>query len=224
MNKEWDLFLAKVLIPRIRQELSLDIPVEASLHKLLLYKTGSFFKPHRDSEKEDGMFGTLVIQLPSKYTGGKLVVRHNNRTENVDFSTSGKRENYFSTFYTAFYCDCEHEVLPVKSGYRMCLVYNLKSAGPLETKSLPSAALTDPQSKQTELFNLFQNEWPEGHKLVYCFSHKYTQQNLSFKKLKTNDRLVAQFFKEFSERCSLQVMIGNSLFRVLGKYLTKVFF
>jgi hypothetical protein len=26
---------------------------------------------------------------------------------------------------TAFFADCEHEVKPVRSGYRCCLVYNL---------------------------------------------------------------------------------------------------
>lgn len=27
--------------------------------------------------------------------------------------------------YAAFYADCEHEVLPVRQGNRVCLVYNL---------------------------------------------------------------------------------------------------
>lgn len=33
---------------------------EAHLYKLLLYETGGHFKPHKDTEKEPGMFGTLV--------------------------------------------------------------------------------------------------------------------------------------------------------------------
>ena len=31
---------------------------------------------HRDTEKCDGMFGTLIIQLPSNYEGGQLIVHH----------------------------------------------------------------------------------------------------------------------------------------------------
>ncbi len=50
--------------------------VKATCYKLLLYEEGDFFLPHRDTEKEQGMFGTLVLQLPSSYTGGALVVRH----------------------------------------------------------------------------------------------------------------------------------------------------
>ena len=49
---------------------SLGVPpkaVTAELYKLVLYEAGSFFVPHRDTEKADGMFGTLVIVLPSIY-------------------------------------------------------------------------------------------------------------------------------------------------------------
>ena len=30
-------------------------------------------------EKEDRMFGSLIIQLPSEYTGGELVINHKGR-------------------------------------------------------------------------------------------------------------------------------------------------
>ena len=45
---------------------------------MLLYKTGGHFKKHRDTEKEKGMFATLILQLPSKYSGGELVTYENN--------------------------------------------------------------------------------------------------------------------------------------------------
>jgi hypothetical protein len=31
----------------------------------------------QDSEKDDSMIGTLVVTLPSSYTGGELMVGHN---------------------------------------------------------------------------------------------------------------------------------------------------
>jgi len=37
---------------------------------MLVYDQGSFFKSHRDTEKTDGMFGTLVVALPSAHRGG----------------------------------------------------------------------------------------------------------------------------------------------------------
>ena len=41
---------------------------------MLLYKKGGHFVKHTDRKKEDYMFGTLVVQLPSEYTGGEFVV------------------------------------------------------------------------------------------------------------------------------------------------------
>ena len=38
--------------------------VAANLYKMVLYKERGHFKAHRDTEKEPGMFGTLIIQLP----------------------------------------------------------------------------------------------------------------------------------------------------------------
>jgi hypothetical protein len=46
--------------------------VEARLYKLLLYEPGGHFVTHRDTEKEAGMFATLLICLP---VGGGHQVR-----------------------------------------------------------------------------------------------------------------------------------------------------
>lgn len=53
---------------------SMDVTVEANLYKLLPYETGGHFEAHQDTEKEEGMFGTLVVQVPSTFTGGYVTV------------------------------------------------------------------------------------------------------------------------------------------------------
>lgn len=81
---------------------------------------------HRDTEKEKNMFGTLIIQPPSKHTGGELVVYENNdRSKKViDFGlASGKMAT--SMHFAAHYADLEHELREVKSGYRLAMVYSL---------------------------------------------------------------------------------------------------
>lgn len=105
----------------VKNELGVTVSVEAQLYKLLLYEQGSFFKMHRDSEKTDGMFGTLVIILPSHYAGGELVVKHLQDTKECDQSHGAQ----FTTQYAAFYADCQHELKEVTNGRRLCLVYNL---------------------------------------------------------------------------------------------------
>lgn len=100
--------------------------VEARLYKLVLYEEGGFFKSHKDTEKEPGMFGSLVVQLPAKHDSGALAVRH--RGEEVLFDFGG--DNSDSYFYSAaFYADCEHELHQVENGNRLCLLYNLVSTG-----------------------------------------------------------------------------------------------
>ena len=49
-----------------------------------------------------------------------MLVRHNGRE--VKFDWSGEHD---TAQWAAFYSDCEHEVLPVTSGYRVTLTYNL---------------------------------------------------------------------------------------------------
>ncbi|KAM5365756.1 hypothetical protein ACJZ2D_010825 [Fusarium nematophilum] len=46
--------------------------VRAELYKNLLYEPGAMFKAQKDTEKAPGMFGTLVICLPSEHTGGTI--------------------------------------------------------------------------------------------------------------------------------------------------------
>lgn len=94
--------------------------VTASLYKLVLYEPGGFFKPHRDTEKEPGMFGTLIIQLPSWHQGGALVVR-----KGVERRFNWSPDSKDGYRYAAFFADCEHELERVNAGYRLVLLYNL---------------------------------------------------------------------------------------------------
>lgn len=61
-------FLTEIdsLISTVCESLALRYPkgdVRAELFKLLVHEEGAFFKPHQDSEKTPGMFGTLVLGL-----------------------------------------------------------------------------------------------------------------------------------------------------------------
>ena len=61
-NPDWDDFLHGTLLKAATPKLVLS-RVRADLYKLLLYEPGSFFKPHKDSEKAPGMVATLVVCL-----------------------------------------------------------------------------------------------------------------------------------------------------------------
>lgn len=106
----------------------------ADLHSLLVYEPGQFFLPHQDSEKHDSMTGTLVVTLPTRHTGGELVIYHGDQ--------SRTHRGWASDLaLVAFHADRRHEVRPVTSGYRIALTYNLLVEG--ETSSCEGETTAD---------------------------------------------------------------------------------
>jgi hypothetical protein len=166
-NPKWLSFLNAV-INKVKKGLGFDKEktVEANLYKLLVYESGSFFLPHKDSEKEKGMFGTLIIGLPSKHTGGELKVNFDNRTHTIDFSEA------FITYklpYIAFFADCEHEIKPVTSGYRICPKFSFQ------------------QNKISDILTSSLGEFKELPKAI-LLGHEYTPANFSLTNLKGHDK------------------------------------
>ena len=83
------------------------------------------------------MFGTMIILLPSRYTGGEVHLTHASKTQVIDFSASSAA----NTAVLAWYTDVLHEVKPVTSGYRLALSYNL--IYPSSSLPLPMAPTYD---------------------------------------------------------------------------------
>ena len=162
----------------------------ATLYKMLLYESGGHFKKHRDTEKEQGMFGTLVLQLPSKFEGGSLVIQHGGETKTLDFSA----ESDDNIFATAFYADCEHELRPVTKGFRLCLVYNLVLSPP-KNSELPSAHVLTKQACQVRRLA---SQWGGACSEIvqgYLLEHKYTECSLQFQDLKGRDKEVVNLLR-----------------------------
>ncbi|EIW61106.1 uncharacterized protein TRAVEDRAFT_118467 [Trametes versicolor FP-101664 SS1] len=98
--------------------------ISAQLYKLNVYGKGAFFKPHVDTPHSQKMFGSLVIVFPTPHEGGQLILRKENSEWTFDAARllSGSADRIA---YVAFFSDVEHEVLPVLSGHRVTITYNL---------------------------------------------------------------------------------------------------
>jgi len=180
-NDAWGEAMAGV-VDAVRKDLGIRGKVSAELYKLLVYEKGCFFKPHRDSEKAPGMFGTLVVCLPSRHEGGALILQHDGQTKQIDF---GGKESEFQARYVAFYADCQHEITRLKSGYRVCLVYNLALEGKKQPEAPHNAeAVTEASRMLTELFS----SPGSMNKLAIPFAHQYTEAGFDPKQLKGADR------------------------------------
>ncbi|KAI1392833.1 uncharacterized protein F4822DRAFT_142430 [Hypoxylon trugodes] len=97
--------------------------IVAEPYHLNVYSAPSgMFKAHVDTPRGRTHFGSLVVILPTKFSGGQLRVSHNEREE--IYSGSSLYPSY-DIHWAAFYSDCEHEVLPVTDGHRVTLTYHL---------------------------------------------------------------------------------------------------
>ena len=212
----------------------------AELYKLLLYRPGGFFAPHRDTEKSDGMVATLVVSLPVAGEGGTLVVRHMDHVTRLDMCTDDPSE----LVVAAFYADCEHEVTPVAAGHRLVLVFNLvrRTDDPLTAPDFRAEAdriatwLSEyadsartrplapaPARPRGSYWHSGQDDADElaatPEKLIWLLEHGYSEAGLSFSALKNMDEAVAAALCEASERadCALYAailrveQIGNAL-------------
>jgi len=202
-NPAWSATLDGI-VASVQSELGLaGHELNAHLYNLLLYEKGGFFRPHRDGEKLDRMVATLVILLPSAYTGGELVVRNEGHERVIDFSGDPGK---FQTHYAAFYADCEHEVRPVRSGFRLCLIYNLTLA-----KSKASIGAPKSQEQVSQMAGLL-GDWPAQPdvptKLAVTLTHQYTQEGLKWDALKGLDRSRALALAEAGRRSGCHVFLA----------------
>lgn len=204
-NKAWPDFLSGI-VKTVQQELGLeDLQLEPQLYNLLLYDKDSFFLPHRDGEKIDRMVATLVIVLPSCFAGGELIVQHEGQQICVDFGA--QEDCAYKLHFTAFYADCEHEVLPLLDGYRLCLVYNL-AVQKGRTVGIPN------NHQYIDQVESILQKWTgqEGtipRKLVVKLDHQYTQNGLQWDTLKGLDRTRAQVLRQAAEKAGYVAQLAK---------------
>ncbi|KAJ7597569.1 hypothetical protein C8J56DRAFT_323054 [Mycena floridula] len=87
LNPLWATFLSGQVVPTVGQALGIPVAhTRCELYKLLLYQEGSHFNRHQDTGKSPGMFATVIIILPSLYSGGQVHVSHSTASETFDFS------------------------------------------------------------------------------------------------------------------------------------------
>ncbi|KIK57157.1 hypothetical protein GYMLUDRAFT_229413 [Collybiopsis luxurians FD-317 M1] len=170
------------ILHQIQQDLvdidtSLRRRIRAEPYKLNIYDQGSFFKPHKDTPRGSNMFGSLVIVFPTPHKGGDLLLTENDEKWTFDAaevlanSTPDKPQIAFVSFYS----DVMHEVLPVLSGARITLTYNLY----FETNSIehriPSPLVSDRFTaiKKAMMEYLADPEYPKGTLLCFGLAHCY---------------------------------------------------
>jgi hypothetical protein len=201
-NLRWQAFLDDDIVARASQRLGL-VGTQAKLHKLLLYEPGSFFKRHKDSQKELGMIGTLVVCLPSVHEGGEVHLSFRGVQRKYATGPASK----FDMTALAWFGDISHEVKELTSGYRLVLTYNIV----LPTTSSPrSASFFD---AQTEKLRRTLTDWREtdrcDYKIYYPLEHQYSESSLSLANLKGRDAAVCQLLHRTAATARFSVFLAS---------------
>ena len=131
----------------------IDIPITAELYKINSYGPGGMFKAHQDTPRGENHLGTLVVALPSSFEGGEFILRKSGEEMTFDWSSSGRKDHPHDLHWVFFYADIEHEILPVKTGYRLTVSYHI--FGSRTTDS-------DPPNSDTK-FAMQTNGLPKGN-------------------------------------------------------------
>jgi predicted 2-oxoglutarate/Fe(II)-dependent dioxygenase YbiX len=203
-NKDWEVFIANI-VEQIKPNLGIEThAVAANLYKMLIYEEGDFFLAHKDSEKEKGMFGTLIVGLPSMHTGGELVIQFDGKTEVIDFSQPAAA---YKIPFVAFYADCQHEIKPITSGFRVCLVYNLA-----QTKGKEKIQLYQLGSYVEKLSVILRTEEEKKEEQnilkTILLGHQYTPSNFTMEALKLNDRPKAEALILAAQKAGFYAKLG----------------
>jgi len=131
-NPAWSKALDSLMVQACTE---LGIPLvangaNAQLDKLLLigaeggsYHTSPTSINCRQQRAGVAPFATLMVQLPSRFTGGTCVV--SNDMETQDFQLGEEAERPYACHYVVHYADCDCEIRDITSGQCMMLVYSL---------------------------------------------------------------------------------------------------
>ncbi|KAL9968070.1 hypothetical protein ACROYT_G026397 [Oculina patagonica] len=171
--------------------------VQLRLYKMLVYEKGSFFLPHRDTQKDENHFGTLVLSLPVKHKGGELLVRHLGKERCYNFDPG---QATTKCQWAAFYTDVEHEIKEITSGNRITLIYHLYSGQgfklviPVPGEEHP--IVQNLKKIQEYLAQKDDDEYQKYYNAGYLMEHKYTPKSLKPENLKGRDAYLYQLLSE----------------------------
>jgi hypothetical protein len=154
------------------------------------------------------MFATIVIVLPSRFTGGSLHLSHGGRTKLVDLASTSS----MTTSELAWYTDIYQVLDPILSGYRLTLSYTLSfptSAG-MPKSMLPK---TEPiiQAFRHAMLSWRQCGIPDEGitKLVCLLDHQYPKMGLRGDNLKGSDEYVLGLLQPIVDQLGFQMYLAN---------------
>lgn len=165
------------------------------------------------------MFATIVVLLPSTYTGGEVRLQHATEEEVFDMSENSTVQTSVLSWYT----DVTHSVEPINSGYRLALSYNLIHT----SRNIPKPSLPSTHTALVKLDHVLQ-KWrqnkyrdeddDEYSMIAYLLQHQYSEADLrrGVKSLKGQDAHKLANVRSVVENLGFLAYLGNLEFNIVG--------
>ncbi|WAQ80842.1 hypothetical protein PtA15_1A180 [Puccinia triticina] len=205
LDPEWPNYLL-MLRDLVESKLDVDGPIRLNFHRMMIFGKGAMSTPQTDIQRTRGMFGTLMICLPSAHEGGEVRVEHNGESMVLGGSDA-------SQSFSCWYSDVTHEILPVKSGYRCVLTYNLATrpdltpptASALDLKKLPlrntlESWIKDLASKKTSKV--------PSH-LYQVLDHEYFEPPTCMKEFNDKDLARVHLLEGFQPELPFEILLAS---------------
>mmetsp|Transcript_16189 Transcript_16189/g.22120 ORF Transcript_16189/g.22120 Transcript_16189/m.22120 type:complete len:443 (-) Transcript_16189:188-1516(-) len=180
-------------------------------YKMLVYNEGCHFKIHKDTLRDKSHISSLLVSLPttSGFEGGVLQVHSPDRsiTMNWDGQCDGNTASWCS-----FYTDCDHELLPMTSGYRLILAYQVYQEEVVESPTSSNSFLQYQwyfkerylnkkkadviNTAPKDIVNIVQHALAVRPTVYILLTHKYGMLT-SPAHLKGTDRVMFEILKQF---------------------------
>ncbi|RDX50003.1 hypothetical protein OH76DRAFT_1403264 [Lentinus brumalis] len=214
-NTAWRTFMART-VRDVCEVLGVDYKESRArykLDKLILHETGSHLLPRVDTEEVNGKFATIVVVLPSRFTGGAVRVAHGKLSEVYDNSA----DSLATTSVLAWYAGAKHEVRRIASGYRLALSFSV-----IHKKNVPRPTFSMALRKgaAARLRQVFQ-QWKTKHgdyprKLIYLLSHENRKVALRRSALKGADADLVALLEDVGKPHGFHLGLARLACRVMG--------
>ena len=151
-----------------------------------------------------GSFATLMVILPSSFSGGVDRVRHNEITAEFDCSS----RTLSDTTVLAYYTGVAHEISPVITGYRLVLLYDL-----IHTTSSLRPSITY-ESTFLESLRPFLLSWKHARKpctparVIVRLQAEYAKDDICIDALKGADARLVSLLNAAVDETGFQLGLG----------------
>lgn len=172
-------------------------------YKINIYEAGGFFNKHKDTPRGDDNIGTLVICLPSEFTGGELYIENDYYVKEFNWALESSTMHQ----WVAFYGDCNHWINPVKAGTRVTITFNMYLKKYIEIPKLWEHNYKEYMTEYIKnRINQFEKDNENKYYGIPC-RHEYNISTLKKHGVKGKDLIIYDILKEIRKSCNIGTFI-----------------